>query len=721
MLKIRLLTVALIVFLVATAAAQDLGKREGTVGRTGMWPAPTAEDWKKPVLITFQRTWEDALAVSRETKKAILVCINMDGEIASEHYAGVRYRQPEIAELYEPYVCVIASTYRHNPKDYDEQGRRILCPRFGSVTCGEHIWIEPIIFEKFLDGQRVAPRHIMVELDGEESYDIFYANDTITVFDTIRDGIAKRTIQPSTVVRGDRSIIERVTSPDVQDRNAVESAYLEGNRSARQALLDAAARQGGKAPIDLIRLGVFGLDTEMGRLARSALARSESPAATDLIADAMRVPMEKTEREALIGALDRLGKDSVKARWLADVHRGLGARSKAVDAESWAKARRAYESSALLRTLNDLAAEQKQMVDEVGRSPEDVDAHMELAEASFALAMKARKADSYDFRMARSLARHMFADSRHAALNAQKLGADAWRTNTILALTAYYRGDPETAYGLAEAAVKEMPPGEPGWNAMAVLTIFGEGRFKAIKKAARARERWPHRWLADLDAAYSALLHHPLATDGQVLWYHEFLVWLGVNHRATRVLRSGLSRFPDSASLHQTLRKHVLKDRGVEALEQTYGEMLGQESAPPILSWYAGYASSVAADFHRRLRRTEKAIAAYGRAIEYFDRAIEVSPETRESADHYAALALAGLARLAYEGEDDERALDALVKSFARRPQAAGTKDGMGITPAETAQMLITRLTESGRDDLVEKIVAALETVDPELLVPKEE
>ena len=92
------------------------GSREGglRVGREAMWPAPTEEDWKKPVLITWQRSWDDAVAVAKETGRAILVCINMDGEIASEHYAGVRYRQPEIAALYDKYVCVIASVYRHN-------------------------------------------------------------------------------------------------------------------------------------------------------------------------------------------------------------------------------------------------------------------------------------------------------------------------------------------------------------------------------------------------------------------------------------------------------------------------------------------------------------------------------------------------------------------------------------------------------------------------------
>ncbi|MHC4822370.1 MAG: hypothetical protein ACYTDX_11740 [Planctomycetota bacterium] len=176
--------------LAAPAVAQDAGSEGGRtdeapptvgtrvgegVGREQMWPAPTEEDWAKPVLITFQRTWEDALAVAEEENKAILVCVNMDGEIASEHYAGIRYRQPEASALYEPYVNVIASVYRHSPRDFDENGERILCPRFGSVTCGEHISIEPVLFEKFLKPDRVAPRHVMVELDKEkgetESYD----------------------------------------------------------------------------------------------------------------------------------------------------------------------------------------------------------------------------------------------------------------------------------------------------------------------------------------------------------------------------------------------------------------------------------------------------------------------------------------------------------------------------------------------------------------------
>ncbi|MFH0947040.1 MAG: hypothetical protein V2A76_17760, partial [Planctomycetota bacterium] len=159
----------------SSAFAQD--------SREQMWPAPTKDDWQKPCLIKWQRSYEDAVAESLATGKPILVCVNMDGEIASEHYAGVRYRQPEIAALYEPYVTVIASVYRHTPRDYDEQGCRILCPRFGSVTCGEHIAIEPGLFRKFMDEKRVAPRHIGVQPGNEESFDVYYAFDTDSVFD----------------------------------------------------------------------------------------------------------------------------------------------------------------------------------------------------------------------------------------------------------------------------------------------------------------------------------------------------------------------------------------------------------------------------------------------------------------------------------------------------------------------------------------------------------
>ena len=198
--------------------------------REEMWPAADDAGWAKPCLIPWQRTWDDAVAMSKQTGKPILICINMDGEIASEHYAGIRYRQPEVAKLYEDYVCVVASVYRHTPRDFDDEGRRVVCPRFGTVTCGEHIALEGVIYPKYCDGQRVAPRHIAVDLEGNEAYDVCYTNDTRSVFEAVYEGRKKLPAAKPNVVRGDRPILERVASRDAKDRQAVESAYVERQR-----------------------------------------------------------------------------------------------------------------------------------------------------------------------------------------------------------------------------------------------------------------------------------------------------------------------------------------------------------------------------------------------------------------------------------------------------------------------------------------------------------
>jgi len=697
------------------------GTRSGPgVGREQMWPAPTREDWQRPVLITFQRTWKDALAVSKETGRTILVCINMDGEIASEHYAGIRYREPEIAALYAPYVCVIASTYRHNPRDHDDEGNRILCPRFGSVTCGEHIWIEPILFKKFMDGQRVAPRHICVDLDGKEIYDVFYRNDTASVFTDIRD---KRPAgRPTTVVRGDRPLVERVGSPDVKDRSVVEAAYRKGDAALRRRLLDAAAKQKEIGQLDLLRLAVFGLDVDAARKARAALAEARSTDATGLISDALRVPMDQKEREALIATLARLGKDSPLARWLAGAHQGLGGESKTLDLKGWTQPRGAQGGASQKRgvySAADITSEIEAKARSSQERPTDPEAQLELAEATLALAMKAPRLYATNPRMARLVARHMYADARRLAAEAEALGAKGWRLDAVRALAAYYSGDRDEAYELSAKAVKEIPKGDGSWSSMAVVTIFAEGRWKTIKRAVKERRKWPTEYLTDLHAAYSLLLRHPLGTARQVLWHYDLLMWLRVRFRAWSVLREGIARFRDSPALHEKYRERIMKWRGPQALEQAYEEMLKEHKDPARLSNYAGYASNFAAEAHRRRREYPKAIDAYTRAIAHYENAISADPRNIAFARPAIALALAGRARVHYQLGDDESALRDMLGSFDNGPDSAGTRDGMGITPGETAQMLLARLKEKkGAEASVKRLQAALSVIHPDRLRP---
>ena len=58
------------------------------------------------------------------------------------------------------------------------------------------------------------------------------------------------------------------------------------------------------------------------------------------------------------------------------------------------------------------------------------------------------------------------------------------------------------------------------------------------------------------------------------------------------------------------------------------------------------------------------------------------------------------------------------LSSFERSPGSAGTRDSMGINPAETAQMLLARLREHKKEALAAQLAEALAKLDPELLRP---
>ncbi len=686
--------------------------------REATWPAPTAEDWKKPCLLVFQRTWEDALVLARESQRAILVCVNMDGEIASEHYAGIRYRQPDKAALYQPYVCVIASVYRHTPRDYDDQGQRVSCPRFGSVTCGEHIAIEPTVYEQFMDGRRIAPRHIGVDLQagGAELYDVFYRFDTASVFADIQKGVEGRASAPPPA-RGDWSLEERVASRDVLDRAAVEQAYLEGDRVVRRRLLGAALVHRELDQIDLLRLALFGLDLELARLARAALAESDSEKAIDLIVEALRVPMETGERAALLAALERLGEQFPRARQLAAVQQGLARPSNALEVSVWSQklAGAEYPSPSAWSVLEARLAREAHAS---AAQPQDPEVQLALAEAALALAVDPGTARilAADYRTASDYTRLQFEDALRAAQEAERLGARGWRLDAVLAAASYYLGDLAQAHARAESAVRALPSGETSWSAMAALALFAQGRERAILAAVHAQESWPPEWLADVNDTYTVLGQHPLGADHQVAAHHDFLKALGARGRAAQVLCAGLVRFPESWLLHERLRIQGLEERGVEGLEAVYAEHLRAEPRPPAAEWFAGYAALVTAEYYRRAGNPTAAAAAYARAIEHYERAILENPASGASADHYIALALAGRGRLAFEAGNHASAVDELLASFTRRPEAAATLDGLNLSAVDTAKMLLARLRAAQQEEPAARLQAALDGLDPALL-----
>lgn len=671
--------------------------------REAMWYAPTAEDWAKPVLIPWQRTWSDAVELSRATRKPILVCVNMDGEIASEHYAGVRYRDPQVAQLYEQYVCVVASVYRHTPRDYDDEGRRILCPRFGTCTCAEHMAIEPIVFEKFLDGRRIAPRHIMVELDGQKTFDVFYRNDTASVFDEIREGITQRAIQSLPNVKGDRSLLEKLQSPDAADRTEVERLFAEGDSSQRRAMLDAALSLGDAAPLEVLRLALHGLDPDQVERARAGLAATKIADACDLIVDALRAQLPPAQREALVQALERIAPESPRAQSLAVAHRGLASSSAAIDPDRWAKAlggasyapapERPADASAI-----DLA---------VAAAPADPLARIAQAEASLASAREVASGNKF-----RSL---LLEDARRQATRAKDLGAPAWRVDSVLALVAREQADWPLAYAAAERAASAMPPETATADAAEVLFLFAEARQQAIVAAYRRKEPWPPQWLTDVHSTYVVLGRHPFGNDVHAGHHYDFLRFFGGLEAANQALDSSLQRFPDSPLLHERLRERVLREQGVAALEETYAGLLGKRETA-VTVWFAGYAAIVAAEHHRRRGQSDPAMVAYDRAIAYFERAIGLDEAQRTSCDHHIAIALFGKSKLAFETHDLDASVAHLLAGFSRCPTATPALDGLNLSGADTARTLVGKLRESKREDLAAKLAAAMAALDPALL-----
>ena len=696
------------------AAQEGVPQPQGLVPEQ-MWYAPTAEDWKKPPLIRWQRSWEDAVRLSQQTKKPILVCVNMDGEIASEHYAGVRYRDPEVAKLFEPYVCVMASVYRHNPRDYDDQGRRIPCPRLGCVTCGEHIALEPLVYEKFLDGKRISPRHIMVELDGSEVYDVFYTWDVKSVLDSLENGIKDREIQAPPVVKGDRSLKERIESPDSADREAIEAEFAAASAELRQRMLELGIGAGDKVPLELLRQAAYGLDPDLAKRAREGMKQSDDVLAVELIADTLRGPLAAEERTGLVDALDRFRDRSTRARTLATAHRGLDQGASAIDGQKW----QSVLVGPAYSGITDVAAEASARDAALAAKPDDPGARMDVAESSLLQALEVEVGRARGgVRLAQAQRTLLLDDAERNLKKAIAAGASGWRPKALEAVLRSEKGQRRRAFALAADAMPDLPPDAPGRLAKELLELFAHGRQAAIQDAVRSKQEWPGEWTSDVHTAYTLLMRHPLGDAQHVADHYDFLEFFR-SPDAELVLQKGVERFPAAAPLHHRLRGLWLRQGGVARMQKEYAKLLAAPDAPAVLPWFAGYASLVAAEQQRRRSRPDAARGSYNEALRLFGAYREQTGG--EDGAHYEAMAHGGLARLALQRGDLDLTFSELQQVFRIAPLAAAAVDGLSITAMQTAEALRGKALQDD-PDLVERLDVALQELpDDAFLLPEYE
>jgi len=207
--------------------------------------------------------WAEAMKLAKDTDRPVMVCINSkDGEKASDATAKEIYHDPEFVALSRKFVMVVVSVEHHWPKD--------ACPRFGKVTCAQHLacWKELAgkygeqLATAFAQGEMVSPQHAWIKPDGTLLRRKEYWLTKSELMERMRkvldemagkgeaapgEGEGEAPVTPSPadapLDEKDRSELARVETADQEGRRAAIGNLLATEKLAAQAALVALAKE----------------------------------------------------------------------------------------------------------------------------------------------------------------------------------------------------------------------------------------------------------------------------------------------------------------------------------------------------------------------------------------------------------------------------------------------------------------------------------------------
>jgi len=680
-----LLPLALLLPVPAAAQAERPGLSDAELGR--------------PTLIRWQRSLADAEAVSRATGKPLLVCVNQDEEPGSQVFAGTKYRDPEFAALVASYVPIVFAPNRHMQKDYDASGRRIPCTRFGGITCGEHMRDEPLAYERYMNGDRAAPRHIGVSASGVVLFDISGIEDPARVDQALREH------GDAVGAEGWRRLF---ASHDAVDRAELEEAYLGGDAAMRAELLRAAAESTAE-PYDLILLGLSEDDPALRGLAIEALGKTAEARAIDLLLATSRE--ERAEAaEPLLAALSRLAETEPRARRVLAARRAMAFEPQVVRVSAWRAALlSAAGAAAPAAPVTDYAVTLRAMRQASDASPEDQELLVRVARTALDFArseLAERRDPSY-----------LLVDADRYTDRAGERGAPPSVVLELRAHIAFLRGEDRAAADLAEAALPERLLDPASRETAALLDVFATSRVRSIYAAEGAGEAWPAQWFAEAHAAFRVLAEHPAGTVEQVFVHTDLLLAFELEDERGEALRAALVRYNASDKVHTRFRSHVVRSRGLPALFDAYDAV--RPSVPDLAThdWFGGYAGLIVAEDRMRVGAEDAARAAYEETVRRFDASVAANPTFEDTANHYVALAVSALARIALSDQDLERAADLAAEAIRRRPASAESRDGFGRTPLFTVRAVRLALESAGRDELAKQFAESVLSADADVWV----
>jgi hypothetical protein len=650
--------------------------------------APTA------ARIEWQRSLADALAVQEATGLPLLVVVNMDGEVFNERFAKSTYKDPAFVASTRGYVCVVASPDRHTDKDYDADGNRIECPRFGGCTCSEHIQIEPELFRRYFNGTRNAPRHVGVTKQGAIVFDRFLDTSMQTAIDAIAKNAGDASKQPGAST--DPAVL--FGRRDALARRTLEAMWQRGDAAARRALMVAAA-DAGNEPYDMLRAGLRDEDAEVAAKAALALAKRGGKDALIDLEDALARHPSGPVHDALVARIVELAKTDDAAKRLAAhlVAPVAPTRIAAPWSNAWAAPRfDDGDRAAIEKELDRCEAALKQ-------APDDDEARLAQAVAQAAFAdILARDGDTGP--------EFWFADAIGSArkVKAKELQPEA---QAVIAYASYMTGEAQacgTALALAQAAPQNGRQPAPALAARFLDVAIAGTATKVFGdtggNAARA-------WRSEIDrvvAMLDLMNERKAVREGALLAGAGLLEYGGLRAQARARLADAVARFPGSPKAHERWRNRLLVDLGVAGMRKAYAEFVATAADKPEAEWFAGYAGIVAGEQETRDKRAAQGIAAYAEAIERLQRSAAGNADFADSANGLAVLALAGRAELLVEDGNPEDAAADLLRAWGLRADSFDEADGLQRKPRGIASRVAQALQKAGKAELAAKLAPML-------------
>jgi len=658
-------------------------------------------------LMPWQRSLEDALALSKQTGKPLLICVNADGEVASERLAANQYRDPDFVKLVSGFIPVLASPTRHRKRDFDDFGGRLEDPKFGRIVESEHLEIEPTLYKRYFKGRRVAPRHVGVSPDGEILFDLFLLNNLNVIDNTLReqgvfDGPERKPAE---------GIGQLLGSHDHSDRQRLEALFCESNLRDRRALVGEAFSDSRSAQHpQLVRLALHAESRELQLAAVYSVL--EHPAqGVQFMGDAYRLAEGQPELQGQIAkALAGVSLDGMAAarrlefKRLLDVVRGLSSELSCVDVKRWKLALDLGPERlgpAMLQGSEELTQALVRIGDELRDNPKDAGLHVLHGRALLALG------ETW-IRDGGGNANFVLVDAIQAAEAALALDSDLPMAQAVLARAAYLNSDLPRAKAAASLALKGLSAWASEPLAAEVLALFATLRSREVYSAFNNQASMPAEAIADVCAAHEVLLMHPDGTAQEAIEYLNFLNTIGGSAREERVVRQALQRFSSNGTLHGYLRHYVLRDRGAAGMETAYLDFQWAPGDALDGAWYSALSVLVAAERHAQEGRLPQALTAYRNSIKGFQRVLERNPDYAVSSNHYIGMAHAGIARQLTDTGDLDGAMAELRAAAAASITCFGAKDGLDRIPKKTVAELSSLLRGRSRSADAEKLAADL-------------